>query len=90
MSIFISTIIYVLIMLRLTLLKPKWFIEIDLSEYSLIKTTGFILVSIGFIVGIFALIEIKNSWSVGIKYDQKTKLITTGIYGLSRNPLMSN
>ncbi len=86
LSILISSIMYGLIILRLTLLKPKWFIEIDLSEYYWIKTTGFILVLIGFIVGVFALIEMKNSWRVGIKYDQETKLITTGIYNISRNP----
>lgn len=86
LSILISSIMYGLIILRLTLLKPKWFIEIDLSEYYWIKTTGLILVLIGFIVGVFALIEMKNSWRVGIKYDQETKLITTGIYNISRNP----
>ena len=28
----------------------------------------------------------RNSWRVGIKYDQKTDLVTHGIYRLSRNP----
>lgn len=86
MSIFISTMMYVIIMLRLTLLKPKWFIEIDLSQYVWFKILGIGLVFIGFMIGVFALIEMKNSWRVGIKYDQKTKLITTGIYSISRNP----
>jgi len=86
MSIFISTMMYVIIMLRLTLLKPKWFIEIDLSQYVWFKILGIGLVFIGFISGIFALIAMKSSWRVGIKYNQKTKLITTGIYSISRNP----
>jgi len=75
-----------LIILRLTLLEPKWIIEIDLSEYKLINILGLIFVSTGFILGILALIAMKNSWRVGIKYDQKTDLVTTGIYKISRNP----
>jgi len=86
LSILFSTIIYCLIILRLTLLEPKWIIEIDLSEYKLINILGLIFVSIGFILGILALIAMKNSWRVGIKYDQKTDLVTTGIYKISRNP----
>jgi protein-S-isoprenylcysteine O-methyltransferase Ste14 len=52
----------------------------------MIKYAGFALVSSGFILGILALIAMKNSWRVGIKYDQKTDLVTTGVYRFSRNP----
>ena len=86
LSILFSTIIYCLIILRLTLLEPKWIVEIDLSGYKQINILGLIFVSIGFILGILALIAMKNSWRVGIKYDQKTDLVTTGIYKISRNP----
>ena len=83
-SVLISTIIYCLIILRLTMLQPKFIFEIDLPKY--INTIGLIFVTLGFIIGILALIAMKNSWRVGIKYDQKTDLITTGIYRISRNP----
>jgi len=86
LSILFSTIIYCLIILRLTLLEPKWIVEIDLSEYKLINILGLIFVSTGFILGILALITMKNSWRVGIKYGQKTDLVTTGVYKISRNP----
>lgn len=85
-TIIISTIIYCLILLRLTILDPIWIIEFDLLGYEFIKTIGLIFVLIGFIFGIQALITMKNSWRVGIKYDQKTDLVTTGIYRFSRNP----
>ena len=85
-TIIISTIIYCLILLRLTILDPIWIIEFDLLGYEFIKTIGLIFVLIGFIFGIQALISMKNSWRVGIKYDQKTDLVTTGIYRFSRNP----
>ena len=86
MSVLLSTIIYALILLRLTVLNPKWILEIDLLEYSFIKIVGLIFVTVGFIFGILALIAMKNSWRVGIKYDQKTDLVKTGIYRVSRNP----
>jgi len=85
-SILISTVVYILIFLRLTILEPDWILEIDLLEYALIKTIGIVIVSIGFILGILALIAMKNSWRVGIKYNQKTALVTSGIYSISRNP----
>jgi len=85
-SIIISTLIYVLILLRIIRLQPDWMIEFDLSEYPQIRIIGLLFILIGFILGISALIAMKNSWRVGIKYDQKTDLITTGIYKISRNP----
>ncbi|MDH5476002.1 MAG: isoprenylcysteine carboxylmethyltransferase family protein [Cyclobacteriaceae bacterium] len=86
LSVLFSTIIYCLILLRLTFFDPNWILEIDLSEYRLINLVGLIFVSAGFVLGILALIAMKNSWRVGIKYDQKTDLVTTGIYRISRNP----
>lgn len=85
MSILVSTIIYVLILLRLTMLNSYWF-EIDFSNFLIIKYVGLAFVSLGFVFGILALIAMKNSWRVGIKYDQKTDLVTSGIFRFSRNP----
>jgi len=67
-SVLISTLIYCLILLRLTILQPQFVFEINLPEY--LNTIGLIMVSIGFTVGILALIAMKNSWRVGIKQDQ--------------------
>ena len=60
--------------------------EVHPFGYEILRITGFVCVTIGFFVGIFSLIAMKNSWRVGIKYDQKTTLITSGIYRISRNP----
>lgn len=86
LSISISTLIYLLILLRLAVLKSNWILEFDLSDIGFIKYFGLALVSLGFILGILALIAMRNSWRVGIKYDQKTELVSTGIYRFSRNP----
>ena len=86
LSILLSTIIYLLILLRLTILNSRWILELEFFSHYHLTMFGHILVASGFILGIFALIALKDSWRVGIKYDQKTDLITTGIYRISRNP----
>ena len=85
-SISLSTAIYILILMRITFLNPAYLLEGDLSQYQFIKIVGLALVTIGFIMGLLSLLTMRTSWRVGIKYDQKTALITSGIYRLSRNP----
>ena len=85
-SILLSTFIYILILLRLIILEPGWILEIHPQGYEILRIIGFAFVTIGFFMGIFSLISMKNSWRVGIKYEQKTELVTSGIYSISRNP----
>ncbi len=85
-SILLSTAIYVLLGLRLTILDPAMILEFRPAGYELLQMAGYVLITVGFILGIWALAAMKNSWRVGIKYDQKTPLVTTGIYAISRNP----
>ncbi len=47
---------------------------------------GSILISIGLITSSIASLSLKKSWRIGIDESQKTELITSGIYKLSRNP----
>jgi protein-S-isoprenylcysteine O-methyltransferase Ste14 len=82
----VSGFIYVLILFRLTIFKPVWILELDFSNYLILKYIGFTFVSAGFVLGILALVAMKNSWRVGIRYDQRTDLVTSGIYRFSRNP----
>ncbi|MBI9036213.1 MAG: isoprenylcysteine carboxylmethyltransferase family protein, partial [Bacteroidales bacterium] len=85
-SILTSTIIYLVILLRLTILPPDWIFEMDFEIFDKLEIVGYGLVILGFGLGIFALVAMKNSWRVGIKYEQKTKLVSSGIYRFSRNP----
>ncbi len=86
LSVLLSSIIYVTIILRLFYLSGQSLLEIETIKNESVKYVGFTLVTIGFIIGILALIAMKNSWRVGIRYEQKTDLVTSGIYRLSRNP----
>jgi len=85
-SILTSTIIYLVILLRLTILTPNWILEFDFAIFDKLKFIGYGLVVLGFGLSILALVAMKNSWRVGIKYQQKTDLVSSGIYRISRNP----
>ena len=86
MSILISTVIYVILLFRLLIPRPEWILEFDFSNIKALKYVGLALVTTEFIMGIMALIAMRNSWRVGIKYVQKTELVISGIYRFSRNP----
>jgi len=47
---------------------------------------GLIITGLGVLLFIKAMIDMKNSWRVGIDKATKSKLITTGAYKFSRNP----
>ncbi len=85
-SIILSTIIYLLISLRLFSVQLTWEITFGFSKFIVIKPIGYLLTTFGFVTGILTLVKMQNSWRVGIRYDQKTDLITTGIFKISRNP----
>lgn len=48
--------------------------------------TGIIVTSIGVVIFIIAMYTMKNSWRAGISTTDKTTLIQSGIYRVSRNP----
>ncbi len=47
---------------------------------------GLIILILNLIVSATALIHLRDSWRVGVLENQKTNLVTTGIYNYSRNP----
>ena len=49
-------------------------------------TIGLVLLSLNIVVSGVSLISLKDSWRVGVIEEQKTELISTGIYRYTRNP----
>jgi len=49
-------------------------------------TLGFVLLVLNLVISGSALLNLKDSWRVGVLENQKTDLVTTGIYRLTRNP----
>lgn len=51
-----------------------------------VKVIGSVMGSSGVIVFIFSITEMRDNWRAGVSKTEKTKLVTTGIYKISRNP----
>lgn len=61
------------------------FLDYNFSSDSL-RYIGLLISIFGNIIFLISVITMKNSWRVGISKNDKTKLITNGIYKISRNP----
>lgn len=48
--------------------------------------SALIIILANLIISVLSLVHLKDSWRVGVIEDQKTNLITNGIYGFTRNP----
>jgi protein-S-isoprenylcysteine O-methyltransferase Ste14 len=69
---------------------PTWhdhFLQIKQLDNSTIKYIGLPLLFISLLWTIIAQGHMKNSWRIGIDTETKTELVTTGLFGLSRNPI---
>ncbi|MDP3353178.1 MAG: isoprenylcysteine carboxylmethyltransferase family protein [Flavobacteriaceae bacterium] len=51
------------------------------------KCIGLGLLAIALVWTIIAQNHMRNSWRIGIDKETKTELITSGLFGLSRNPI---
>ncbi len=60
--------------------------KIHLLNDHIAITLGFGLLFLNLVVSGASLLNLKDSWRVGVLEDQKTELVTTGIYRFTRNP----
>ena len=51
-----------------------------------LEIIGVFLISLGLILNIVSSLSMKKSWRIGVKENEKTELIKTGLYKISRNP----
>lgn len=63
-------------------LLPIWYLDM---EWLRISGVGFVLLA--FVWIIVAQFQMKNSWRIGIDYNDKTELIDSGLFQISRNPI---
>ncbi|MBC8756619.1 isoprenylcysteine carboxylmethyltransferase family protein [Kordia sp. YSTF-M3] len=56
-------------------------------DYTFVKYLGIISCLISLLITVIAQYQMKYSWRIGIDLDEKTILITSGLFGFSRNPI---
>jgi protein-S-isoprenylcysteine O-methyltransferase Ste14 len=83
-SLFITT---YTILFATVIFKPTHFLMSPLLEFTTpLFIVGVSLLSISLLVAATSLIEMRESWRVGIKESDQIELVTTGIYRYTRNP----
>ncbi len=63
-------------------LLPIWYLDMEW-----VRISGVGLVLLAFVWIIVAQFQMKNSWRIGIDYNDKTELIDSGLFQISRNPI---
>lgn len=65
---------------------PQWTLIPQLRDCPALQWTGLILTALGVVFFISAVLTMADSWRAGIPEKDKTQLVQTGIYRISRNP----
>lgn len=63
-------------------LLPIWYLDMEW-----LRISGVGVVLLAFVWIIVAQFQMKNSWRIGIDYNDKTELIDSGLFRISRNPI---
>jgi len=56
------------------------------TESIILKICGVVLTALGVAFFVVSVLQMKDSWRAGISKEEKTNLVTGGIYSISRNP----
>lgn len=62
-------------------------LHLQLLNSSVAKIIGVLLITTGFVILISAFVSFGNSWRIGMDVKTPGRLVTTGIFGFSRNPI---
>ncbi len=58
----------------------------DGTIYMAMQIAGVIITALGVFAFVLSVIQMKDNWRAGVQREDKTNLVTTGIYSISRNP----
>ena len=56
------------------------------TEHFILQIIGVVITAIGVLAFILSVLQMKDNWRAGIQKEEKTTLVTSGIYSISRNP----
>ena len=90
-SFFILLLVWTIMFILYALNRPVSFIPrfftVEFIDYFVCDIIGMILNIAGIIIFILALISFGKSWRIGIDKNNPGKLVTQGIFSISRNPI---
>ena len=56
------------------------------TVHVVLRVIGCVITAVGVLVFIISVAQMKDNWRAGVQREDKTNLVTTGIYSISRNP----
>ncbi len=65
------------------LISILWYIG---TAHIALRIIGCVINAVGVLTFIMSVLQMKDSWRAGVQREDKTHLVTTGIYSISRNP----
>lgn len=65
------------------LISILWYIG---TSHIVLRIIGSVITAVGVLAFIISVVQMKNNWRAGVQREEKTNLVTTGIYSISRNP----
>lgn len=63
-----------------------FFGTLTLLQHALLQYVGWVILHIGLIWSLIAVLQMGNSWRIGVNNNHKTELTKDGLYRFSRNP----
>lgn len=65
----------------------RFLLPIFWLEYPVFQVAGVVLLILSLLWTVAAQVQMGNSWRIGIDQETKTKLVSSGLFGVSRNPI---
>ena len=56
------------------------------NSHVVLRIIGSVITAVGVLIFITSVVQMKDNWRAGVQREEKTDLVTTGIYSISRNP----
>ena len=56
------------------------------TKYLILQIIGVFLTAVGVTFFILSVLQMKDNWRAGVSKEEKTSLVTSGVYSISRNP----
>ena len=65
------------------LISILWYVG---TAHITLRIVGCVITAAGVLTFVVSVVQMKDNWRAGVQREEKTNLVTTGIYSISRNP----